>query len=125
MKPIALRQIFCLSLIIALNGCQKRVDEPSPKVSQEMKQVAKPEEQKDHTPANEAEDPADQYYVAWLLSREAENAVDPEEKLRKFEKSLDQFQAIKAKFPDWKTKMVNDRIQITMQQVARLKKPQP
>ncbi len=122
MNSLTLLRAFCLSLPLACIGCknQQHAAEPEEQKPQEVSLVAQPEEVK--------EDPGDLYYQAYLksregssLSRDASNAKERELALQKFQESLDSFQAIKTKFPNWKSQMVDGRIELTIQQMAKLK----
>lgn len=115
MNSINLLRILCLSLPIACMGCknQQHEAEAAKKTSPEISLVAQAEEI--------TEDPADLYYQAYLLTREASNTQERDQALQKFQESLDRFQAIKTKYPHWKSQMVAGRIELTTQQIAKLK----
>ena len=68
----------------------------------------------------EADDPADGYFHAYLLTREAEKAANREESMRHLEEALGGFMAVKRRFPDWKTSLVDARIQRTQKALAAL-----
>lgn len=109
MNATALLPVFSLSFVIAMAGCHAM-------------EVAQPERQAAKAPANEAEDPAELYYQAYLVNRDAELTEEPAIKRQKMQQALASFEAIKAQFPEWKTQMVETRIQFTKQRLAALTK---
>lgn len=70
----------------------------------------------------EFDDPADGYFHAYLLTREAEKATNQEESIRNLEEALGYFRAVKKKYPDWKPAMVDARTQLTEESLDRLAK---
>jgi hypothetical protein len=109
--------LACFSLVLI--GC----DQPQKKQEAPVVIETKKTEQKSDTEASD--EPSDQYYRAYLLTREAEREVDRDQALQKLQKALDEFQAIKIKFPDWKPKMVDGRIELMHQMIAKKKAQSP
>ncbi|HEY1122595.1 MAG TPA: hypothetical protein VGE67_13375 [Haloferula sp.] len=117
---------FCCALAFA--SCQKRSDVTgsSTNASAGEETAAKPADDPnpqvaetssgDETP----EDPADQYFKAWLLVRESEKSADRDESARLLQEALGHFAAIKSKSPGWKTAMVESRIQVTKDSLVAL-----
>ena len=99
--------VLCISLPIAFSGCDL--------------QTPKSNEPKENYSAKNTEDATNLYYSGWLLSREAEKSDDRKHALQKYQESLDCFQTIKTKFPEWKSELVNDRIMMTTYRIANLK----
>ena len=123
MKTIQLSRIVSVCLIVAGIGCKQQDQStdieslPDNPVDQLVSDVS---EQDRMPPPPEFEDPADGYFTASLLVREAENSQVQEESIRSFREALGYFNAVKEKFPDWKTGMVDKRIDLTTRSLAAL-----
>ena len=102
---------------LVLIGCDP------PQKKQEVPVVIETKKTEQKTDAVPSEEPSDLYYQAYLLTREAEREEDRDQALQKLQKALDEFQAIKTKFPDWKPKMVEGRIELMQQMIAKKKAP--
>jgi len=70
----------------------------------------------------EFDDPADGYFHAYLLTREAEKTTNQEESIRNLQEALGYFRAVKKQYPDWKIAMVDARTQLTEESLNRLSK---
>ena len=65
------------------------------------------------------DDPADGYFRGFLLLEEAGKTTDKKESIRLLQEADGYFQAVKSRFPNWKTSMVGNRIQQTQELLAR------
>lgn len=114
-----------ISLAFACVGCEKRQElsdeerQPSPAANQ---RVAAAQESVDKPTPPKFEDPSDGYFSAYLLIREAEKTGNREESHRKYQEALSYFRALKDTFPDWKTAMVDHRIELTTRCLSELEK---
>jgi histone deacetylase complex regulatory component SIN3 len=70
----------------------------------------------------EFDDPADGYFHAYVLKREAEKKTEPKESFRDLEEALGYLQAVKRRYPDWKTAMVEARSESTKESLIRISK---
>lgn len=61
----------------------------------------------------EFDNPEDGYFQAYLLIQESEATKNQQESISYLEKSLEYLRAVKSSYPDWKTPMVDGRIQNT------------
>lgn len=68
------------------------------------------------------EDPSDGYFHAYVLTREAEKATDPDESIRNLQEALGYLREVKKRYPEWKIVMVHVRIQKTEESLADLSK---
>lgn len=120
---VTLFVVLYISLPITFNGCkrQEHAAEPVKKTPPKVSQIQESKVAEANTPSKITEDAADLYYNGWLLSREAEKTDDRHHALQKFQESLDCFQTVKTKFPEWKSKMVDDRVIMTTQRITVLK----
>lgn len=107
--------LVCFSLVLI--GCDP------PQKQKEVPVVIETKKTEQKTDTVPSEDPSNLYYQAYLLTREAEREVDRDQALQKLQKALNEFQTIKTKFPDWKPKMVEARIELMQQMIAKKKAP--
>ena len=70
----------------------------------------------------EFDDPADGYFHAYLLMREAEKTTNQEKSIRNLQEALGYFRAVKQRYPDWKTEMVEARTRVTEDSLTRVSK---
>ena len=68
------------------------------------------------------EDPTDGYFHAYALTREAERATDPDDAIRSLQEALGYLREVKKRHPEWKTGMVDARIQTTEESLAGILK---
>ena len=70
----------------------------------------------------EFDDPADGYFHAYLLMREAEKTTNQEKSIRNLQEALGYFRAVKQRYPDWKTEMDEARTRVTEDSLTRVSK---
>lgn len=127
MKSELQRFVAAVCCALAFASCQKRSDVtgPSANASAAEEPAVRPAEESApqvEEVAKTSDDPADQYFKAWLLVRESEKAANRGESIRMLQEALGHFAAIKSKSPEWKTAMVEARTQATKEALAGLSK---
>jgi hypothetical protein len=70
----------------------------------------------------EFDDPADGYFHAYVLAREAEKKTEQKESIRDLEEALGYLRAVKKRYPDWKNAMVEARSESTKESLIRISK---
>jgi hypothetical protein len=66
------------------------------------------------------DDPSDGYFLGFLKVKSAEEINSREDSIRLLQMADSYFQEVKNRFPDWKTEMVNARIEKTREALAKL-----
>jgi hypothetical protein len=126
MKTIQIIIIASVFLIVAGIGCKQQEQSadtaalPDNSVAELVSEDSEPDP---ITPPPDFEDPVDGYFAAYLLVREAEKSEVQEKSIRSYREALGYFNAVKEKFPDWKTAMVDNRIELTTKNLALLTEP--
>jgi endonuclease YncB( thermonuclease family) len=129
MKIPKLFRIASVIPALAICGCEKQ-DEQREQLSESTTQ---PEQAQEVTPhfaelyeeakkpmTDTSEAPEDGYFRGYLWVREAEKANDKEQSILGLQKALESFQSVKDRYPEWKSSMVGNRIQLTTQSIAQL-----
>ncbi len=121
-KPLRIASVIAA---LAFIGCEK-YDEQQKTTSTTTDQqdlasdVAELTEAAKEPSTGKLEAPEEGYFKAYLLVCEAEKNSDKEQSILSFQKALASFQSVKNRYPEWKTNMVDNRIELTKQSLAKL-----
>jgi hypothetical protein len=121
-------QIVCVaSITFCLTCCNKHnkvvrsddlaPDKPSSSSNSFASEIVQPVLSK-----KEFDDPADGYFYAYVLTREAEKKTEQKESIRDLEEALGYLRAVKKRYPDWKTAMVEARSESTKESLIQISK---
>ena len=127
MKYVICRIVCVASIIFSLTCCKKqnevvRSNDLAPDKPVSSSNLFASDMIQSILSKKEFEDPADGYFNAYVLTREAKKKTEQKESIRDLEEALGYLRAIKKRYPDWKTAMVEARTESTKESISRISK---
>jgi hypothetical protein len=113
---------LCATLMVA--GCEKHRETQAPPDAKNPRKdgrTASSSARMDSVFSEKGfDDPADAYFHAYLLIKKADEAANRDDAVGQLQEAIIHLEAVRMRFPDWKTVMVEGRLKDTQEKLARV-----